>query len=824
MPRLVPSLLLALLIALPASAASYSFNSNFSLGSSGSQVVALQQVLNSDVDTRVANSGPGSPGNETPYFGLLTKAAVERFQQKYASQILAPAGLTEANGFVGYYTRLVLNALLAGGTVSTPSTPVVSTTPTVCGVGELFNSLTGAPCSGTAVTPVTPTTLSTSFTPSLSGTTIPSATEIIDNQGNAWTEAGDLIYRNNIAVSYSSTFNLLLFSNGLLYQENMGCQWWVWNGSSWVQTTNPGLTVGDCTTTTTPVQTQAVNGSCGTSNALTFSATPSSNLCTSGSASSIGGSGPWSWSCLGSGGGINAFCAAGIATNQQTTQPTPIDGICGSSNNSSVSAAPSTNLCSSGSASTVGGSGPWSWSCSGSNGGGSAACVASKTTTTTTQSSVSASGTTIPSTTQIIDSAHNTWTVSNGVVYENGVPAGYSANVTLLLYYNGTVYQENSSQSWWSWGNGAWVVAGDPRVVASTDTGSTGSGTTSGGTSGGTSSGTIPSGVFGIQASGSELVSTKDGSVIHLRGADLSGLEYSEINNSINPTQVMQNQTGSATPWVAMKSWKLNVVRIPLNEQSFLGWKTCNTSWGYGGNGTPDPDGNYVSAIQNIVNGFTSNGFYVILDMHWSAPGNLCAGAQIAGPDTDNAPAFWTSVAKTFKNNPAVIFDLFNEPYVTWPCLKNGCSFSDMDVSGKTDYNYNWNVVGMQSLVNTVRATGATNLLMIGGISGADDLSQWLTYKPTDPLNQIAASWHYDMSSASAASGILAAGVPVIIGESGANSESNVQSMSGWVAQNPRAGILVWAWNTGWGMTTDSAGDAASPEGTYFKSWVEANQ
>lgn len=93
--------------------ASSVFTANLSLGSSGAQVAALQRILNRDTDTRIASAGPGSPGNETVYFGLLTKAAVVRFQEKYAGEILTPAALTHGNGYVGSYTRAKLNALSA---------------------------------------------------------------------------------------------------------------------------------------------------------------------------------------------------------------------------------------------------------------------------------------------------------------------------------------------------------------------------------------------------------------------------------------------------------------------------------------------------------------------------------------------------------------------------------------------------------------------------------------------------------------------------------------------------------------------------------------
>ena len=58
--------------------------------------------------------------------------------------------------------------------------------------------------------------------------------------------------------------------------------------------------------------------------------------------------------------------------------PPPINASCGGANGSSLSTAPRTDLCSIGSASSVKGSGPWNWSCGGTNGGTNAACSAKK--------------------------------------------------------------------------------------------------------------------------------------------------------------------------------------------------------------------------------------------------------------------------------------------------------------------------------------------------------------------------------------------------------------------------------------------------------------
>ncbi len=97
-----------------------SLSRNLKVGMSGADVKVLQQILNVDPKTRIAEMGIGSSGQESMYFGVKTKLAVIKFQEKHAKEVLFPAGLTVGSGFIGAFSRAKLTTLCVA------SVPVVS--------------------------------------------------------------------------------------------------------------------------------------------------------------------------------------------------------------------------------------------------------------------------------------------------------------------------------------------------------------------------------------------------------------------------------------------------------------------------------------------------------------------------------------------------------------------------------------------------------------------------------------------------------------------------------------------------------------------------
>ena len=67
--------------------------------------------MNSDPKTLVAETGNGSPGRETDFFGNLTKRAVGKFQLKYA---VIASEADQGYGIVGPRTRAKLAEVFSG--------------------------------------------------------------------------------------------------------------------------------------------------------------------------------------------------------------------------------------------------------------------------------------------------------------------------------------------------------------------------------------------------------------------------------------------------------------------------------------------------------------------------------------------------------------------------------------------------------------------------------------------------------------------------------------------------------------------------------------
>ena len=288
----------------------------------------------------------------------------------------------------------------------------------------------------------------------------------------------------------------------------------------------------------------------------------------------------------------------------------------------------------------------------------------------------------------------------------------------------------------------------------------------------------------GIKVSGNLIVNSK-GQPVKIAGVNKSGTEFACIqgNGFYDGTDLL-----GITKIIV--SWKANAVRVPLNEQC---WLNINVNPQYGG-------ANYIKAIDDFVKILLSNNLVVILDLHWTSSIGK-ADHQEPMPNKKNSITFWQQVAKKYGSNSQIIFDLFNEPFpdnnqdttIAWTCIKTG-----------TCPGINYEVAGMQSLVDAVRNAGAKNIIMVSGPQYSNSLTRWLEFVPKDPLNNLVASWHsynFNLCNNQACWDKYIAPVlakyPIIVGEIGENdcASNYITPLMVWLDKKG-SHYLAWTFNS----------------------------
>lgn len=203
-----------------------------------------------------------------------------------------------------------------------------------------------------------------------------------------------------------------------------------------------------------------------------------------------------------------------------------------------------------------------------------------------------------------------------------------------------------------------------------------------------------------LRVAGTKIVD-KAGREILLQGVNVDSLEW-----SVRGEQVLKSTL------VAVDDWKSNCIRLPVVDKFWFGQDSTQKDGGQA----------YRELVDNVISLAANRGAYVMLDLHrFRAPKKVHVD-------------FWKDAATRYKNHPAVIFELFNEPHgVSWEVWRNGGFVADKDTPADEDAfltpeekalnTKGFHSVGVQALVNAVRETGAKNIVLAGGLDWAYDLS-----------------------------------------------------------------------------------------------------
>jgi hypothetical protein len=279
----------------------------------------------------------------------------------------------------------------------------------------------------------------------------------------------------------------------------------------------------------------------------------------------------------------------------------------------------------------------------------------------------------------------------------------------------------------------------------------------------------------GLHVAGNRLLDGHGRRLI-LRGVNRSGTEYACIQGF-----GLFDGPSDRRSVRAMASWHINFVRVLLNEDCWLGINGINAA--YSGHA-------YRRAIVDYVRLLHRHGMYVELSLIWAAPGSYPATYQPGSPDEDHSPAMWASMAATFKHDRNVLLAPWGETVVDADCFLSGGVCEATYGPSNTPYA----TAGMQQAVDVMRANGYRGVIAIPGIVYADDLSQWLSHEPHDPLHQLIAEAHvYGNNRCSSPACLnrnmapVGAHVPLLLGEFGETYDASSCGSS------KTARILHWA-------------------------------
>lgn len=199
-----------------------------------------------------------------------------------------------------------------------------------------------------------------------------------------------------------------------------------------------------------------------------------------------------------------------------------------------------------------------------------------------------------------------------------------------------------------------------------------------------------------LRVQGNRLVDPQ-GKEVWLQGVNIPSMEWNPRGEQVERSTLE-----------AIDNWKANVLRLPVKDDYWFGLKDSN-----------DGGEAYRKLVDQIITLAANRGVYVVLDLH-----------QYRAPQPQYLD-FWKDAAARYKNHPAVLFDLMNEPHgTTWEVWRDGgfvgkrveadqAAFLSAEEKKKIE---GFESPGMQAMLDAVRSTGARNIVVVGGLDYAYQL------------------------------------------------------------------------------------------------------
>ncbi len=288
-----------------------------------------------------------------------------------------------------------------------------------------------------------------------------------------------------------------------------------------------------------------------------------------------------------------------------------------------------------------------------------------------------------------------------------------------------------------------------------------------------------------LRTSGNRIINSVTGAPILLRGINRSGLEYSDPDEqgflsgaSISRAEIQ----------FIVQGWRANIIRLPFNQDFVL----------HGRNGRTAEE--YQQALDQVISWASMFGAYTLLDLQWLDAERIYGGDRnfVAPLPNMQSIELWTSLARRYKDEPAVLYDLFNEPHDrlsddSHPLNKpDGITYPAAHMRVTMNEWQPW----ARALTQAIRSENPDALIFIGGTNWAYDLRGM----PIDDLDNVVYSTHVYPNKGTDwdnVFGNLSESVPVFAGELGGTESPDeleyVRRLLDYLQQR-EIGYTAWSW------------------------------
>ncbi len=297
--------------------------------------------------------------------------------------------------------------------------------------------------------------------------------------------------------------------------------------------------------------------------------------------------------------------------------------------------------------------------------------------------------------------------------------------------------------------------------------------------------GELSNGLAALGTSGNRIIRLANGEPILLRGVNRSGLEYAGPDEG---GFLSGASLSSSEIEFIVKEWRCNIIRLPFNQDFVL----------RGRQGRSGEE--YLAAIDQVIYWASLYGAYTLLDLQWLDADRIFGGNRnfVAPLPNIESLALWSTLARRYRNDPAVLYDVFNEPHDRLdddPFPLNKEDGTTYPLRQKTVTMKEWQPWA-RKLTEAVRNENPDALVFVGGINWAYDLRGM----PMDVENVVYSTHVYPNKGRNWAEafGHLSKSKPVFVGEFGGSDSPGdlefVRSLMRYL-QELEIGWAAWSWS-----------------------------